>query len=431
MRKAKEAARQKIDNWCGGVGTQRNAMSAKNKNAINTSDDRTPLKTQSKNTNESVKRCSVRIERLTVEKTVNTVSPKKVVTTNATKKVGEKRAMASDKNVFDYTFDGDADAISLEQDNQNELQDLFKKMAKENKIVVKKYRPKIAKKQAESKTDEKKVVAKKRRNEKKSVAEPPRKKPNLKVDQIVYNGKRLAAQNPKVSKSKQTVVAENVANNNFSLDDIENLSAITDSIADKELNAHNDRSKPTERVNTRLQLRNNPTSQSTPKVKAPVVAKPTATVTTSSLAVTKPNTRRNVLEDFSKLKTSSPLTNSNRANKAHSVLGQQRLRLPTINDASETNFELSDNEIDFGGDDFFDNAFEPELDIEVADKENSLDRPQKASTSAQSTAGSNDKSNFIVLDDSSYNIFSPTKRVGRVYGRSPLKNIVSKQKIRL
>lgn len=482
-RKAKEAAQKKIGDW---TGNRRNVSKAetktttKSENANASNENRTPLQTQTQSDINAMKNCTVRLEKMPIAEKQNGKVKKTPV-----KKVPAANAMTKDKqaetkNVYDdYSFD--ADEIPLQ--SGDEMKDLFEKMAKENKIEVKKYRPKnVKKKKTDEKVPAKKTVTQKRRREKQPLdAEPPQKKPNLKnkATATVTQKTGTSSSNAITTTSKQNAKPDNVANNNNSIEilSIVVIPAKTTAITKTAIN--------TEHVNAQPRLRNRNLNhlndfQSTPKSSTPLGTKSTAS--------TKENDR-----SLNSLFFTSPLAVSTRGARAN--LMKQRLQLSAINDSQEEESTSSaqNNEgndapapvIDFDDDDFdfVDNAaaiqLEPELDVDV-DKENSLDRPRTSSSeqsssnrartsttvrpgtsSAPSTSWDqpstsatartplrnatistswdqpstsaatktplrnvNDQSLFdIDQNTSDYRIFSPTKR--RVYGRSPLKNIVS------
>lgn len=345
MRKAKEKAREKLDLWCGKRNTPKSTKS--DTKALTTA----LSTTEPEHSGDNIRNCSVYVKRLSADEisdAINTVkNPTKVV-----EKATEEDHAEENANIYDYTFD--SDAIPLNAGNQNDLNELFKKMEKENKITVKKYRPKNVKKQPQKKVVEKKTAPRKRRNiEKSSVEEPVQKVPNLKM---------------------------------------------------------------TEHVNTRLRLRNIDMTNhhSTPK-------SPKSDTAVGASAGQSIERRRPI--EFSFADMTSPIMNSTRKKVHPTSLPKQRLNMSPIDESDGQGNDFGDNMVFDDHDDYIgDNVVEhvPNVDLTL-DKENARKKFQNNSRATMQSSA-NDKSVFSI-SNSSFEVFSPTKR--RVYGRSPLKNIVS------
>lgn len=354
-RKAKEAATQKIGEW---TNARRNTSkpTTKNENAnASSNENRTPLQTHSQNDLNAMKNCSVRLERVRIE-TKTTPSADVLDKTPAKKvpaatDVTSKDKPAKKQNVYDFSFDAD-DTPGPMQETEDKMKDLFEKLAKDNIIEVKKYRPKNGKKiKADEKKPVKKVATQKRRREKQPVdVEPPQKKPNLKEKVVTVPTKSKATEVP--SKGNGDAVRDQVrpANN--------------------------------ENVNTQPRLRNRNFQhlQSTPKTSTPLGTK------TNAMSKQNNGSLNSMFFDLA-----SPLA----GRSTRSNIQKQRLQLSAINDSQEDvptksmgQNENNENEPQFNFDDDDDDDFGfgnnaangPEKDLEV-DKENSMDRP---STSAQS-----------------------------------------------
>lgn len=522
-RRAKDAAQQKISQW---TGTRRNVSKtttkSENTNAVN--ENRIPLQTHSPSDLNAMKNCTVRLEKMPapakVAKTTQKASKKPAKIIPAADVIAKDKPNDA-KNVYDYSFDAD-EPSPLE--NAPEMKDILEKLAKENKIQVKKYRPKNGKKIKPNNIDaDKKVPTTKRRREKQPVdVEPPKKKPNLKSKVNTADVQKSVAPSAGIARPKRNVETENVANNNVAAKKVVVIAPpVTKPVTP--LNPHKQVDTGNSGyVNTlqRLRNRNAQEFQSTLKSSTPLGTKATA-------ANNAKNHSLNSLFD-----NVSPLTTSVRSTRGN--IQKQRLQLSAIQDSVEevptpskghtanenqnenaaqpNNFDY--NDFDFGND-FGNDLANEQPDLEV-DKENSLDRPSTSvaalrssgrsetvlsasnaqnrprirpaawdqpSTSAAwdqpstSTAwdqpstsaaafktpdklmsssslsnvqrhiatssanqqsrdqpstsaaarnpltDSNDRSVFNIKEASEYNVFSPTQR--RVYGRSPLKNIVS------
>lgn len=501
-RKAKDAAQQKIGEW---TSTRRNVSktttTTKNENTNASNENRTPLQTHSQSDINAMKNCSVRLDKIRTDQKTNETVGKTPVKDVPTADVIVKDKEDNAKNVYDYSFDVD-DIPGPMKDTEDQMKDLFEKLAKENIIEVKKYRPKNAKKKKpDEKVSAKKETTQKRRREKQPIdVEPPKKKPNLKAKIDAPKSGTLSANTAAVPQ-KQMVDADNLANNNiaakkfaFESKEITNAKVAIRSSPRKQANTVN-----TENVNVQTRLRHRLVEnfQSTPKT---VALKSSTPLGTKATAQSK-DTNRSLNSLF--FDHASPLTTT-RATRAN--VKKHRLQLSAINDSQENESaekpgqmdenehvphvdNLDDDDFDFGNN--MPNEPEPVPDI---DKENSWDQPStsaaalnaqnKPSTSsatsslwdqpstskaalraldrpaisptktihvisnvqikpgskssvlrsrdqpstssaAQTPQRDTDRSVFDIQETSEYNIFSPTKRVQRVYGRSPLKNIVS------
>lgn len=507
-RKAKDAAQQKIGEW---TGSRRNVSktTTKSENTNASNENRTPLQTHSQSDINAMKNCTVRLEIMRLEpKTSDAVAkiPVKKVSdpTDTAADVITKDKQADAKNVYDI-FDIDDEPGPMKE-TEDGMKDLFEKLAKENIIEVKKYRPKNVgkKKKPDDKAPAKKDVTQKRRREKQATdVEPPQKKPNLKA--------RVAkADDPKSGTTsasavavppKRNLVAESLANNNiptkkvtFQSKQTVNTNVAVRSSPRKQANPVN-----VENVNAQPRLRNRVLDnfQSTPKPKS--APKSSTPLGTKATAQSKENDRSLNSLFFD---NASPLVGSARATRGK--IQKHRLQLSAIEDSREEvattkpaqtqengnapQIDIVDDDDDFDFGNNLPNDPEPDVD----DKENSwdqpstsaavlsaqnkpgtskaasslwdqpstsaaalraLDRPGTSATTSKSTsnvqkkptAGSSalrsrdqpstssaaqtprretDHSIFDIQDTSEPNIFSPTKRVQRVYGRSPLKNIV-------
>lgn len=456
-RKAKDAAQQKIGKW---IGVHRNVSNEKTKTTTaetcentNASDENSsPIETQ--NDINAMKNCTVRLENILMpsknSKTIRKTPAKKVPA--AETEIKDTQAKAK---VYEYSFDADSEGIPLQTGNEDAMKDLIEKLAAENKIEVKKYRPKnVKKKKMDEKVPTKKGVARKRHREKQPIdVEPPQKKSNLKNKVTTAIGKQLVSVAPIL---KQKHVTENSANNNNAVKKTVNI--VSNKITTANATAINtDHSK----ANAQPKLRNrnlNNNFQSTPKSSTPLGAK--------TVASNQGNNRSLNSGFFDNV---SPLMSSMKNTRGN--ITKHRLQLSAIDDSQEEaltsaahNIEncAAPQSIDYDNDGFnfnFDDNVANEADHDM-DKENSLDRPgtsaetitttirpqtrtmatsamqnriesrSVASTSSGSNnaanatpRNTNDHSIFDMQNESEYHIFSPTKR--RVYGRSPLKNIVS------
>lgn len=492
-RKAKEAAQQKIGEW---TGSRRNVSktTTKNENTNASNENRTPLKTQSQSDINAMTNCSVRLEIMRPESKTNGIVSKTPAKNIQAADVITKDKQADAKTVYDYSFDAD-DVPGPMKETEDEMKDLFEKLAKENIIEVKKYRPKnVKKKKPDEKVPVKKEATQKRRREKQQIdTEPPQKRPNLKTRGAKANAQKVGTTSATTAAvpPKHHIDAENLANNNvptkkvtFESKQTVNANVVIRSSTRKQANTVN-----SENVNVQPRLRSRVLDnfQSTPKSSTPLGTK------TTTQSKENNHSLNSLFFD-----NASPLVGSTRATRGQ--IKKHRLQLSAINDSQEDvptptatkpdqnqendnapqmdNFD--DDDFDFGNN----MANEPEPDLYV-DKENSLDRPSTSAAALSARNGSgtsstasnlwdqpstsaaalrslnrpgtsattsnvqkkvgtvllrnqpstskaaqiprktNDNSIFSIQDTSEQNTFSPTKRVQRVYGRSPLKNIVS------
>lgn len=495
-RRAKDAAQQKISQWTGARSNVSKATTkSENTNASN--ENRIPLQTHSPSDLNAMKNCTVRLDKLQIPD--NMVKPTRKAPKTPAKTIPAADVTAKDKpndakNVYDYSFDAD-EPSPLE--NIPDMKDVFEKLAKENKIEVKKYRPKNAKKKKPNETDaDSKAAAaptKRRREKQPADVEPPKKKPNLKSKVIAADAPKSVAPSAGIARPKRT---ENVANNNVATKKVATIAPTVTKTA-----IQSNALKPVDTAHSgyvnaqqRLRNRNEKDFQSTPKSSTPLGAKATAA-----------NNAKNRSLNSLFFDNVSPMMTSIRSTRGN--VQRQRLQLSAIQDSPEevpttskghianenaaqsSNFDY--NDFDFGND----LINEPDLEV---DKENSLDRPSTSAAASRSSGrsetatsassaqnrqraspvdwdqpstsaaafktpdksksasshsnvqnrnatssmshqsrdqpstsavartplnNSNDRSIFNIQETSEYNIFSPTKR--RVYGRSPLKNIVS------
>lgn len=403
-RKAKEAAQQKITSFTKKIRhnaatskaaavaatTTTPSVSAKTKqDAIVSDENRTPLQNESQNVMDSLKECSVRLERLEddslqpVEMIDKQPEPPKPVNTN----------------VYDYSFDMDATPL----DNGEAMQDLFAKMAKENRIEVKKYKPKAAR-QVKKKTensDQPKAVRKRRLEKPKTTSEPPAKKPNHNAD-----AKKIVETHTAQAKPVQSVDA--------------NRNKIVASVVDKENLSANVASSPGPQtqdsgkaLRSNLErLRNLTNLQSSLKSSTPL--KPLGTRLRSN--------SNNTSLNLSALGLTSPII----ATKNRSTPLAKPIRQPQIvNENQETSRAGENAEQSIFSVNDMDSMVDLNTDFEPIPSTSGVDKENPTITSNNTSVLSN-RTNRIATplnDSSSFNIYSPTKR--RVYGRSPLKNIVS------
>lgn len=547
-RKAKEAAQKKIGEW---TGVQRNvskeekvpksaAVAAaattttkpkpaatqttktKAKTNVNTdasNENRSPLQTHSPSDLNAMKNCTVRLEKidqvskdpqqqqqsqqneLVVKKAPAQVKKAPADSTTVTR--AKAPAMVKEKptdvkKTYDYSFDDDfEDAIPLQ--TEDAMKDLFEKLAKENKIEVKKYRPKNVKKQkvagdkpkSAAATKKTATVTRKRPREKQAAAaeqQPPQKRLNLNQKKVTDTDADMDVDVVGVIDTQKGAVPKDAVKQSVKGDGIPAGKKVTiiEDILIKPKDTANTVSKTamnTNQVNVQPRLRNRLINnfQSTPKSSTPLRTKPSANAKENDRSL-----------DTLFFEQASPLNNSSTRPTRGNVL-KQRLQLSAIND-SDGGAEVSTSPvaaknapeksapapqlppmefIDFDDDFDFANDLVDQQPQSSKDKENALDRPgpstststnppqastssggivqnrsamnpppQRAHTSTassnQSRSGnssarsagsgatpqnSNNFSNFEMNNTSDYHIFSPTKR--RVYGRSPLKNIVS------
>lgn len=475
-RKAKDAAQQKISEW---TGSRRNASKTTTKKE-NTSapptEIREPLKTHSPSDMNAMKNCTVRLDILKSDpKPIENVSKtpsKKIPSATITSKDKE----TDKRNIYDYSFDAD-DFPNPDEEHDDAMKDIIEKLAKENKIEVKKYRPKnVKKKKPDEKDPIKKATMQKRRRVKQPTdAEPPQKKPNLRNKQIsvdIHTSDALSS-NENAKTIKRNAQAEILANNNNNLTEkAANITKPKETVSTAKVAIESNQRKPVavsanlENINIQSKLRSRNNLQSTPKSSTPLNEK--------AAAKSKENNRSLFFDN------ASPLINTSRNNLVNNVR-KQRLQLSAINDSQEIEITSSnttenqneqqpiqpnfdDDDFDFGNN--VANEREPvHVPNSEMDKENSLDRPGTSASAssaqnrpASSTASSsrlwnqpgtsaaaastswdrpgtsaaafampnesNERTptNYQDISDS-FNIYTPTKR--RVYGRSPLKNIVS------
>lgn len=499
-RKAKEAANQKIGNWTGSRReTSKTKTTANSENTNASNENRNPLQTHSQSERNAIKNCKVLLEKLNdMPKPAETVSktpkkPKTPVEKAPADDVITKDTQVNEKNVYDYSFDGD----DVPLDGGDDMKDLIAKMAKENKIEVKKYRPKhVRKKKAAENADDKKAVTKKRQREKQAIdVEPPRKKANLKKPVENVAAPKNA---PEPNVAVKPVIRKMYTENELKLVKPKKNIEIIEDVIIREANgckpaaqtntatAASNASKQSQltaaNVNIQPRLRNHMNNfQSTPKSSTPLG--PTQNAKNkdnqpmfNSLFFASPlgvSTRRNQMNinkqrlQLSDIKDSPDINvgastskqamdencfaENRRLNRMN--INKHRLRLSDITDSPDINVGASTSKQAMNENHFavmdpidFDDDFEPQP-VPEMDKENSLDRPGSsaqnrsstnrsnaslfASTSRDQSATSrgsyhtanlNERSVFEIAETSDH-IFSPTKR--RVYGRSPLKNIVS------
>lgn len=425
-RKAKEEAQQKMANWTKSRRNVSKTSTKENANTSNNNENRAPLQTKSQSAinsmkNESVsttptklnikttsnknsvlsrsqsqcekiplKNLSIRLECLdstTIEELV--LSPPKSFA--AVEKIFKKDKKNNIENVYDYTFDNDAIPLVTE----DAMKDVYEKLAKENKIEVKKYRAKNVKRQPEKKGAAKREKTQKRRRDRQPAEiEPPRKKPNLKNKKV--NNLNIAP-SAKTMKTRSSIKSTEKNNNLKNAADAEKR-AIGKKNGNDLLNEKQSKNvslnERSGEAFARLRLRNRiqPSSQSTPKTSTPLNVK---TV------------------HFSNFDVESPVLISETRKKARE-LTKQRLELSIAEERIEANraspLQKNDSVQYFDDDDF------PMPSVcSNQDKENTL------TVQGSNTASSN--SNKPKESNDNSRIFSPAVR--RVYGRSPMKNIVS------
>lgn len=482
-RKAKDAAIDKITS--SNSSSRRNLSAAKTttnkKQNANTSqnENRTPLKTQSQSTINTMKNCSVHLDRLSkktisdsilssskqqlndeniseTQKTVDenmfsdenasttmkncsvsiekmseksisdvTLSPKQR-STNANK---DKVKAIDDENVYDYTFDSDAIPIKT----SNVMKDLFDKLAKENKIEMKKYRPKHGKKATTKKTeknDKQKVTRKRRQVKQSTETEPPQKKPNLNANKVdnTNNNNLLKSSNIDANETTIDKEAKNDANENI-LQNVDVSNIQNPKINRKPVNTSEtkkvvfkDNAQPStssayfnnENVDTRPRLRNaNPSQfQSTPKSSTPLSSKQSATLI-SNINKIDFSMESSISSNESPSIPTNPLTSRVTRRSAN----QNSLQQSSIQQIQSQNDEMQPDSEFFIDD--FDSIDAMPSTSSAMDKENVIGA-KNYSISNRSNA-----SRMALSNSDASN--SPTQH--RVYGRSPLKNIVSSNKI--
>lgn len=534
-RKAKDAAQQKIGEWTGSA--RRNTSTVEkvkntatkittttkpqpaaaapttitNENANTSNENRSLSEKYSQSELNAMKNCSVVLEQLEYpfqqakQQPQNRELTAKSMPAPALKKpsaVAAKENQTAVKKIYDYSFDDDLnDAIPLETGEEGMMKDLFDKLAKENKIVVKKYRPKNVKKpkanaDEKEKPTKKAAVTRKRLREKQttSAEQPAQKRPNLKNVQVTnIDGNNDAAAAVAADKRKvdtapaDAIVAKTVTDQVGSgilagkkvtiLEDI--------LIKPKETTSNKITAKLAGRVNVLPTLKNRLANnfQSTPKSSTPL-----STKTATAINAKDRSMKSLFFENVSPLNEDS--TRSTRSN-----LLKQRLRLSAINDSDDVEASTSsahqnapDNSVPVQQMDFLDDWDDDGIHFTSNDanvpqpgkftkknKENSPNRPgsslqtntsnplqpstsaglvqnrsgpsplgvrsiqnrlrtgavisssrsnsTKSSDAGSTPQNSNNYSHFEMNDISDYHVYSPTKR--RVYGRSPLKNIVS------
>lgn len=419
-RKAKDAAQKKIGEW---TGARRDvskvekapktttkpkpaatlATTKTNENANTSDENRSPLQTFSPSELNAMKNCTVILEKFENPSDQapqpkrpqrNALAAKKLP---APAKISAPAAAHADivpqkqtdtQKVYDYSFDDDSDeAMSLQTDQDDVMKDLFDKMARENKIVVKKYRPKNVKKQKANADDKdkpaKKATATRKRPRDKQVTsagqQPPQKRPNLKSKKVtntdadsgdvaVDNGRKLdvgpannrIGDGNGISPGKKVTILEDI------------LIKPNEMITLKRI------AKQTDRVDLQPRLRNQlmKNFQSTPKSSTPLSTK------TATAINTKDRSLNSLFENVSPLNNN--LSKPNRANRLKS-----RLQLSPINDNENAEAPTSPahcGSLDADFDDF-DFAIEtsPVLPSEASkfterNKENSPDRPGPTAT---------------------------------------------------
>lgn len=336
-----------------------------------------------------MKKCSVRLERMS-DATIDIYPPKPTV---------EKHSASpkpADKNVYDYSFDLDATPL----DSGGEMQDLFAKLAKENRIEVKKYKPKAVR-QAKKKVDNasKSKTVRKRRHVAPAGAEPSAKKPNPNVGENVVHIRSAPREAVQVDANRNKIAGNKVVMmDSPGIDRPPRPQPL--GISNILRSAHN-----IER------LRKLTNFQPTMKQSTPLKA-------TQILGSTKGIVESNTL--LKRLPGSvSPATALN--SPIVSNIATSAVRASPL--ASRNN-EYADRSV-FAVDDFDSMDFmDPEPEPEPVPSTSGFNKENSLSVSSKSIQGDRQSRIATPLNDSSsFNIFSPTKR--RVYGRSPLKNIVS------
>lgn len=432
-RKAKEEAQRKIGDWTKSRRNVSKTSTKENANASNNNENRTPLQTQSQSAINSMKNMSVCLDRLNSEMVSTTPTKQNTKSTGNKNDVLSKSQTQSEKiplkylsirlerldskaieelvssppkpfaavekifkkdkkndmeNVYDYTFDNDA--IPLE--TEDAMKAVYDKLAKENKIEVKKYRAKNVKRQPEKKGVAKKEKTQKRYGDKQPAKiEPPRKKPNLqnkKVNNLDITPSATTKKTTTTTKKIQSIEK----NNNFKNAADAEKRAI-DSVHEK-LSKNVSSNEKSGEAFARLRLRNRiqPNSQSTPKTSTPLNVK---TV------------------HFSNFDDESPVLISETRETARQ-LTKQRLQLSIAEESIEANRASPVQQNDFVQ--YFDDDDFPMPSVcSNQDKENTL--------TVQGTSAASSNSNKPKDSDDNSRIFSSTVR--SVYERSPLKNIVS------
>lgn len=437
-RKAKEEAQQKIGIWTKSRRNVSKISTKENANASNNNENRSPLQTQSQSVTNSMKNISVCGDRLnsgmvsttsTNPNTKTTGNKNNVLTRSqsqseqiplknlsirlerldsktieelvsipskpfaAVERIFNKDKKTYMENVYDYTFDNDA--IPLE--TEDAMKDVYKKLAKENKIVVKKYRAKNVKRRQPEKNGaaKKEKTQKRHRDKQPAEIEPPQKKPNLQNKKVNNLNVVPSAKTMKTRSSVVSIEKNNNFKNAANAEKREMEKTDTNDLVHKKQSENVSFNEKSVEAFTRLRLRNRiqPKSQSTPKTSTPLNVK----------AV-----------HISNFDNESPVSIPETHEKARE-LTKQRLQLSIAEESIEVNRASPVQENDsvqyFDDDDFP----MPSVGASNQDKENTLTVP--------GTSGASNNSNKTKDSDYNSRIFSPTVR--RVYGRSPLKNIVS------
>lgn len=378
------------------------------------------------NASTTMKNCSVSIEKMSEKSISDVILSPKQRSTNANR---DKVKTIDDENVYDYTFD--SDAIPINTSSGNVMKDLFDKLAKENKIEMKKYRPKHGKKATTKKTEknEKQKVTRKRRQVKQSTeTEPPQKKPNLNANKVdnTNNNNLLKSSNIDANETTNDKAAKNDANDNIlqnvGVSNIQNPKINREPVITSETKkvVFKDNAQPStssayfnnENVNTRPRIRNANLShfQSTPKSSTPLSSKQSVTLI-SNINKIDFSMESSISSNESPSIPTNPLTTRVTRRSAN----QNSLQQSSIQQIQSQNDDIqSDSE--FFIDDF--DSINP-----MPSASSAVDKENVIGAKNYSTSNRSNASRMTLSNSDASN--SPTQH--RVYGRSPLKNIVSSQ----
>lgn len=405
-RKAKESAQQKISSWT--KSSRRSAAApqpssktttttaASKKNANTSDESRIPLQTQTQSMINSLKNCSVTLMRMPDDPIE--MQPKEPVII-----VKEPDAPKPvDKNVYDYSFDLDETPLG----NSEPMQELFSKLAAENRIEMKKYKPKAVR-QGKKKTDDadKPKVARKRRQDKpKTATEPPLKKPNPTVGGKIVNNQAIHTKPVQIDSNSNKILHIGAAQ----MDSNANMPSPIARTVQSSLRS-NQMGNVQQRLRESLNLR-------------PTLGSSTPLNSAKALDARMRNNENNTSRNLSWLGISSPGNRSTPIASRSTPIAKPATPLSIVEENRDTNQENDENTNhsvfavdDFDAMDVNDPEPVPSTSAAAMEKSMSANGPLSVSNRENQSATLNDSSSF--------NIFSPTKR--RVYGRSPLKNIVS------
>lgn len=408
-RKAKESAQQKISSWTN--SSRRSAAASKppttttttsaiaKKNANTSDENRKPLQTQSRSTINSLKNCSVTLMRLpddTIE-----VQPKEPT---IIAKEPDAAPKSANQNVYDYSFDLDATPL----ENSEPMQELFEKLAAENRIEIKKYKPKAVrqvKKKADD-ADRPKAARKRRQDKPKPTSEPPLKKPNPTVGGQIDDNQAIQTKPVQIDSNSNNI--------------LHNVAAQMDSNA-------NMPSPIARTTQSNTSLRTNQIGNIQQRLRHSLSLRPTLGSSTplnsaKTLGMRMRNNENNTPKNLSWLGVSSVGKPITPMGSKSTPIAKPTAALSFVEENRDTNQENDENTNHsvFAVDDFDAMDF---IDPEPIPSTSAAAMEKPMSVNSSLSVSNRENQSTMLNDSSSFNIFSPTKR--RVYGRSPLKNIVS------